>query len=208
MSTRSVLPMFPLGSVTAPGSALPLQVFEPRYVELLRQCLADERRFGTVLIERGSEVGGGDQRCDVGSFVTIASAEPTPDGRWAVLGIATGRLRVVEWLPDDPYPLAVVEPFPDGPDDDATAAALARAGEVVRAWLRRAAELGLGVPDPAIGLSDDPSLASHQLSALSPLGPLDRLDLLRRDGPTERCRVLVDLMDGQLDLLEARVGEG
>lgn len=199
-----VLPMFPLGSVTAPGSALPLQVFEPRYVELLRRCLASGEPFGTVLIERGSEVGGGDIRSSIGSVVAIASAEPSPTGRWAVLGVATERLRVVEWLDDDPHPLAIVAPHPDVAADDATGVALDAATDVVRSWLRRATALGLRVPDGDTGLADDPSVASHQLSALSPLGPLDRQRLLSSAGPTERCVLLVDLMDGQLELLEAR----
>lgn len=198
--------MFPLGSVTAPGSALPLQIFEPRYIELLRRCLDDDRVFGTVLIERGSEVGGGDERADVGSLVTIAAADPDASGRWQVLGVATARLRVVEWLADDPHPLAVVAPFPDPPPDGGTAAALATADALVRAWLQRAAEHGLRVPDPSIELADDPVLASHQLAALSPLGPLDRQVLLRSAGPTERCDRLTEMMDGQIELLDLRFG--
>ena len=54
------LPLFPLGTVLFPGSPLPLQVFEPRYVQLLRD-LAErqprERMFGVVSLQRGNEVG-------------------------------------------------------------------------------------------------------------------------------------------------------
>ena len=60
--TMAVLPMFPLGTVLLPGAVLPLHVFEPRYRQLVQDCLAGEPEFGVVLIERGSEVGGGDQR--------------------------------------------------------------------------------------------------------------------------------------------------
>ena len=61
------MPMFPLGSVLLPGVVLPLHVFEPRYQQLVRDCLeTDEHEFGVVLIDRGSEVGGGDSRTDVG----------------------------------------------------------------------------------------------------------------------------------------------
>ncbi|HBU01458.1 MAG TPA: ATP-dependent protease, partial [Acidimicrobiaceae bacterium] len=98
------LPMFPLGSVALPGVALPLQVFEPRYRALVMTCLTDDRLFGSVLIDRGSEVGGGDQRGDVGTLIRIIQSEELPDGRWAVVGVGIERLRVVEWLPDDPFP--------------------------------------------------------------------------------------------------------
>jgi hypothetical protein len=54
------LPLFPLSTVLLPGARLPLQIFEPRYVAMLRDLLdrpEDERRFGVVAIRRGSEVG-------------------------------------------------------------------------------------------------------------------------------------------------------
>ena len=54
--------MFPLSAVLFPYATMPLHVFEPRYRALMHDCLAGDRRFGVVLIERGSEVGGGDQR--------------------------------------------------------------------------------------------------------------------------------------------------
>ncbi len=56
------LPLFPLGTVLLPGARLPLQIFEPRYVQMLRDLLdrpEDERRFGVVAIRRGNEVGEG-----------------------------------------------------------------------------------------------------------------------------------------------------
>ena len=57
------LPLFPLtGAVLLPRGQLPLNIFEPRYREMVSDCLRDDQSFGVVLIERGSEVGGGDQR--------------------------------------------------------------------------------------------------------------------------------------------------
>ncbi|HEX4162859.1 MAG TPA: LON peptidase substrate-binding domain-containing protein, partial [Acidimicrobiales bacterium] len=56
------LPMFPLSAVLFPQATMPLHVFEPRYRQLMHDCLEGDPRFGVVLIERGSEVGGGDQR--------------------------------------------------------------------------------------------------------------------------------------------------
>jgi Lon protease-like protein len=47
------LPMFPLSAVLFPHASMSLHVFEPRYRELMRDCLAGDARFGIVLIERG-----------------------------------------------------------------------------------------------------------------------------------------------------------
>src|SRR3954447_12098654 len=103
-----VLPMFPLGSVLLPSVFLPLHVFEPRYRALTEHCLAGEREFGVVLIERGSEVGGGDVRSPVGTVARILEAVQFDDGRWALGVVGTRRVRVTAWLDDDPYPRAEV----------------------------------------------------------------------------------------------------
>lgn len=202
------LPMFPLGSVTFPGQLLPLQVFEARYRELVRDCLLDDRRFGTVLIERGSEVGGGDLRCDIGTFVTIAEAEPVGEDRWRLNGVGTGRLRVVEWLADDPYPCAMVTAFVDAPADEESDRLLAAASAAVSAWCDRARSLGLGVVDPWPEIPAEPDRAVDLLTLLSPLGPMDRQRVLSGAGPTERLTALLDGMDGQIEVLDARFGPG
>ena len=184
--------MFPLGSVLLPSMFLPLHVFEPRYRALMEDCMAGSREFGVVLIERGSEVGGGDQRTTVGTMARIVEAVEMPDGRWAVGSVGVRRIRVEQWLPDDPYPRAEVTDHddPESEDDDALAA-LATEVVGVTARLRRvlaqAAEMGMQVAPATQELSDDPVLASYQLVALSPCGPADQQRLL--EAPTALGRV-------------------
>ncbi|HEY3239977.1 MAG TPA: LON peptidase substrate-binding domain-containing protein, partial [Acidimicrobiia bacterium] len=111
--------MFPLGTVLVPSAHLPLHIFEPRYRALAQDCLAGDREFGVVLIERGSEVGGGDVRFGVGTVARIVQAVELPDGRWLLDSLGTERFRIQRWLEDDPYPQAEVEPLaeaPTGPD--------------------------------------------------------------------------------------------
>ena len=105
------LAMFPLQSAFLPGEDLPLQIFEPRYAEMVRDCMRDNNpRFGTVLISQGREVGGGDMRCDVGTLARIAECvEIAGSGRFMLRCKTAERIKVCEWLPDDPYPRAVVE---------------------------------------------------------------------------------------------------
>ena len=52
-SEERVLPLFPLNTVLFPGAALPLQIFEERYKQMLQDCLAADSRFGAVLIKEG-----------------------------------------------------------------------------------------------------------------------------------------------------------
>src|SRR5258706_4352154 len=130
----AVLPMFPLGSVLFPSLVLPLNVFEPRYRTLVHDCLAGDPEFGVVLIERGSEVGGGDVRTQVGTVARMLQCEELPDGRFTLLTVGTHRFRVNAWLPDDPYPLADVDLWPDPDDGDP---ALAPAAATAVSMLRR-----------------------------------------------------------------------
>lgn len=200
------LPMFPLGSVLVPSAGLPLHVFEPRYRALVRDCLAGDREFGVVLIARGSEVGGGEVRTDVGTVARIAEAVELPDGRWAVAAVGVRRLRVRRWLPDDPYPVAEVEEWADpepGPGH----------GETLRsvvAQLRRCLALAAEAGDPAapatIELTDDPILAGHQAAAVAPLGPLDQQRLLAAVSPEVRLEQLGALLAEQIEVLELRLG--
>ncbi|MGH9079266.1 MAG: LON peptidase substrate-binding domain-containing protein, partial [Acidimicrobiales bacterium] len=111
--------MFPLSTVLFPHGALPLHVFEPRYRRLVADCVAGDGEFGVVLIDRGSEVGGGDHRVGIGTVARITRVAGLDDGRSMVMARGTRRIRVDRWLPDDPYPRAVVEdlPTPVGPGD-------------------------------------------------------------------------------------------
>lgn len=204
------LPMFPLGSVALPGVALPLQVFEPRYRALVMTCLTDDRLFGSVLIDRGSEVGGGDQRKDVGTLIRIIQSEELPDGRWAVVGVGIERLRVVEWLPDDPFPRCIAEAWPDGEPTNQTPELVGRTLDATLGLMVR-----LGVDRSELSsrpeLDPDPSFASFQLAALSPLGPLDRLKALETDGSDSRLRFLLASIEEQtamLDAIDLLNGEG
>lgn len=172
--------MFPLGSVLMPHMPLPLRVFEPRYLTMLRDILGDEpSEFGVTLIERGQEVGGGDVRSDIGTVAQIGSLDTSGD---SILLIAQGvrRIRVERWLDDAPYPRADVSELPDPEWSAELEPLLQRADGVVRRVLKLAEAAGeeLHWP-PDIGLDDDPAAAAWQLAAIAPFGPLDQIDLLR-----------------------------
>jgi len=107
----AVLPV--KNTVLFPHLPLTLRAFEPRYRALVRDCIAHGREFGVVLIERGMEVGGGDSRFAVGTAAHLAEEMELPDGQWLIAARGTRRIRVQTWLPDDPYPLALVQTLPE-----------------------------------------------------------------------------------------------
>jgi len=196
--------MFPLGSVLLPHMPLPLRVFEPRYLAMLRDILADEpSEFGVTLIERGQEVGGGDVRTDIGTVAQIGSLDTSGE---SILLIAQGvrRIRVDRWLDDAPYPRAEVSDLPEPEWTDDLAPLLERADTLVRRLLKLAEEAGEELPwPPDIGLDDDPAAAAWQLAAIAPFGPLDQLDLLRSPTIERLLSRTIDLADDAETLFSA-----
>jgi Lon protease-like protein len=186
--------MFPLSTVLFPGGLLPLHVFEPRYQALVGECQAGDGRFGVVLIERGSEVGGGDDRVPVGTLARIESARSLDEGRWALLVRGETRIRVTEWHPDRPYPEATVEEWPDDgptPEDELTGRA---EGELRRVRVLLS-ELGAASAlPPDLSLGEEPDVVAWSLCALAPVSMWDRQRLLESPGAVDRLSLLVELL--------------
>lgn len=200
--------MFPLGSVLTRGQVLPLHIFEPRYRRLVGDCLEGDSHFGVVLIERGSEVGGGDVRSDIGTLATIVDARALPDGRWAVVAVGGPRFRVLGWGEDNPYPQADVVPWPDAPSTPSLNDGVSRVAERFRGLLALAAEMGVDDLSLDLDLAEDPERAADQLVAASPVGPLDRQRLLACAGAEERMAMLAGFLEDAVEVLQAQLGPG
>jgi uncharacterized protein len=91
------IPLFPLNTVLFPDSVLPLRIFEPRYIELVSECLRTESGFGVSLIMEGSEVGGGARCHQVGTYARIIDWNRLEDGLLGITAKAELRFRVNEF---------------------------------------------------------------------------------------------------------------
>jgi uncharacterized protein len=196
--------MFPLGTVLFPHALLPLHVFEPRYRLMIHHVLDGDHEFGVVLIERGSEVGGGDSRFDVATVARVMQAAELPDGRYALATVGMRRVRVARWLADDPYPRAEVVALDDPPALPGDAAARDRVADA----LARVTEVARRI-DPRIdrppALDVDPLRASYEAAALAPVGPLDAQRLLAATDAGTRLDLLAALLEEQVLDLRARL---
>jgi Lon protease-like protein len=203
----AVMPMFPLGMTLLPGAVLPLQVFEPRYLQMVQDILRDDvnpPEFGVTLIERGHEVGGGDARATIGTVARIIDMQVTPDGRYVLASVGTERLRINAWLPDDPYPLADVELWPDEGDHEVPDDVIESLHRRVRDLNEVVRSLGDMTPPPDTEIAEDQAMAVYHLGSLSPLGAADRYRLLAAPGLAERIQVLSDALDDAAAVLEFR----
>lgn len=197
--------MFPLGNPLMPGARLPLHVFEARYRALVEHSMATSAEFGVVLIERGSEVGGGDVRFDVGTLARIEEVGRFPDGRYALSVIGTQRLRVESWRGDDPFPQAVVTVL----DEPAARPGDAARREALVAAMGRVAGLAA-----SLGIAFDPAMPEGLIDAIwyaaahAVSGPLDAHRVLAADDLDVRFANLLDALEGTEVLLRHRLDEG
>jgi len=206
MTVPEPMAMFPLGSVLLPSMLLPLHIFEPRYRALIEDVLGADGTFGVTMIERGSEVGGADIRAMIGCEARVLDAEQQPDGRWHLVAVGTEPIDVVEWLPDDPYPRALVSRRPD-PDTGLDAVDDPRWLELdsaFRSLLALAADLVDSPVSPDIELAEDPQSATYQMAAVAPLGSHDRYRVLRAPSAEERRQILLEVFEDAEVLITAQ----
>lgn len=200
-----------------PGEELPLRIFEPRYTALVSDCLAQAQdpSFGVVLIAAGREVGGGDTRSDVGALARIAEYVDQGDGRYRLRCVMGERIRVLEWQPDDPYPRAAVEPWPDEPDEPGAAVDVDAIRDVedrmVALFERIAAARGAEVNGRDIvagaDASGDAGMWLYALTARLPIGQADRYAVLAAPSASARLAALSDALETLTAMVEFQLSE-
>jgi uncharacterized protein len=175
----AIMPMFPLNSVLFPYTPLRLRVFEERYLIMLAELLKNEdARFGVVLIERGREVGGGEQRFGVGTIAEIIQLG-AQEGFVGLIAQGGRRFEVTHWLEDAPHPRAQISEIADLQWDIGLGELRETTEHLVRRTLAVASEFAENVWPADVELSADPVAAAWQLAAISPLNALDQVGLLR-----------------------------
>jgi Lon protease-like protein len=178
--------------VVFPFQSVGLCVFEDRYRAMLHD-VAEERRFATCLIERGSEVGGDDVRTSVGTVMFIRATQEMDDGKILLLVEGTGCIEVTSWLADAPYPRALVrERCCD--DVSVDAGLLQRAESSVRALRALQSEV---YADQCLKqnceMDANPWVRSWQLCSMTPMSLLDQFKVLSLSDPNDRLRLLVEI---------------
>jgi uncharacterized protein len=200
--------MFPLERAMLPGEELPLRIFEPRYSAMISDCLAmDDPAFGVVLIAAGREVGGGDARSDVGTLAHITDVTDFGDGRYRLNCVMAERIRVLEWQPDNPYPRAAIEMWPDEPGEPVGADAIRDVEDRMIALFERiAAARGAEIRgrDIVAGADAAPDAAMwlYALTARLPMGQADRYAVLAAPTNAARVAALSDAVETVTALVE------
>ncbi|MGZ6777899.1 MAG: LON peptidase substrate-binding domain-containing protein [Mycobacterium sp.] len=200
--------MFPLERPMLPGEELPLRIFEPRYSAMVADCLTmDDPVFGVVMIEAGREVGGGDSRSDVGALAHITEVADFGDGRFRLNCVVAERIRVLEWQPDDPYPKAAIELWPDEPGEPVTADAIRDVEDRMIALFERIARsrgAEISGRDILAGADAAPDAAMwlYALTSRLPMGEADKYSVLAAPTVAARLTALSEAVETVTALVE------
>jgi Lon protease-like protein len=197
VGARTVIPLFPLGTVLVPGFVLPLHIFEPRYRQLLRDLAElpeEDRAFGVVAIREGHEVGSDGVKAlhAVGTLAVLRGVTPWPDGRADITTNGDARFRVLRLVDEGtPYHCAEVEWLGEL---DGAADLRPKAIEVARRFdAYREAVAGAGAVEAAqmLSLPEDARTLSYLVAAAMVLDIRERQALL--ESPTTCDRLSSEL---------------
>ncbi len=182
--------LFPLNIVLFPEGALPLRIFETRYLDMVRRCMREGQGFGVVLIRVGREVGSGDTDIyAVGTMAEITDFHQLQDGLLGISCLGRQKFRIVEqrrqtdglhlgevqWL--DAEPLLPVPPRH------------ARLAELLRTVLPQLGEVYTDMPMRL----DDAAWVGHRLAEILPIPLADKQICLEIDDPIQRLDKLAPL---------------
>jgi Lon protease-like protein len=180
--------LFPLGTVLLPTERLPLHIFEPRYRELIGECIAEEREFGLILADD-------DGLRQIGTRAAVTEVlERFDDGRLNVVVEGRERFKLVELTSGRSFHTGEIEPVvdlagePDPTDVEQALALLRRLGEIA----------GAEVED----LSVASSVPSFELASHVEFDPRIKQELLEQRSEPERLRTLAGLLERAARLLE------
>ena len=189
------LPLFALNTVLFPGCMLDLQIFEPRYLDMISRCMKQGQGFGVVCIVEGDEVGAAaGQFSALGCEALIRDFQQLPNGLLGIRVEGARRFRVLsaQVLPDQ-LSVAQVQWLSESDEQPL------RAEHAVLAALLRA--LSAHPLVSALGMSAEPAgqqALANQLAYLLPLDSERKLQLL----DTASAESRLDLLQQLLDLLQ------
>jgi len=193
MTLPETIPIFPLQDVVLfPNSTVPLHIFEPRYRAMVADALEGDSIIGMTLLQPGHEADyeGRPPIFEVGCAGVIIAVEELPDGRYNIILDGIVKFRVLSEDSTRSYRLAEVEALPEVVEASDRPILSQRRQQLERTLLR----VSPGMQLPASEVPDEEVVDGF--SAILPMEPAQRQELLEAEGPVERASRLITLLNG------------
>jgi Lon protease-like protein len=188
----SLLPLFPLDLVLLPGTPLPLHIFEPRYQEMISECLERSQHFGVV---RGKN----QDLAEIGCTAEILTVtKKYPDGRMDIVTEGRARFEVIQLNQERSFLQAEVLYLQDDPE-------VASQEEMAQAMKLHGEIMALAGAAPEKSEEIDQGLLSFHLAGSLPLDLDFKQTLLGLKSEAERLRAIISFFDTILPTMRRTV---
>lgn len=184
-----MLPLFPLDTVLFPGCRLDLQIFEPRYLDMISGCLRRDQGFGVVTILEGREVGAAPGRlAGVGCEARVVDWQQRPNGLLGIRVQGARRFAVRNLqIADNQAVNAEVEWLLE-PADQPAGVEHAELQALLAALIEHPLVVDLGLDEPVSGRQ----LLADRLAYLLPLERAQKLELLAELDASRRLQQIAE----------------
>jgi Lon protease-like protein len=198
------IPLFPLNTVLFPGWPMPLHIFEPRYLEMVRTCVDEQSPFGILLIKQGRAEG--DTAViphNVGCMVAITQMEELEDGRLLIMTVAQERFRVVKLSRRRPYLVGEVETLPYLPEKTAPLQMAAnQLHPLVLSYLTTLTTLADNIEFDPTQVPTEPEALSHMAASLLQVSLETKQSLLEAKKVSNALAFLTNQYRREIDILK------
>lgn len=185
------VPLFPLNSIVLPRGRIPLQLFEPRYIDMLTRCMKDDRGFVVVLLRDGAETGRIAEFYDIGTYVRIIDFQQLENGLLGITVEGSAKVSVIRsWQQEDGLNVGDVELLVDEADVDVPEH-FGELPSVLRALFKHPV-----IQDLDMDVNyEDAREVGWRLTELLPLDKEEKQRLVELQDPLERLSRLQDLLE-------------
>ncbi len=185
------IPLFPLRTVLFPGGSMPLRIFEPRYLEMVSECLKSGTQFGVCLIREGSETGKAATFQQIGTLGSISYWQRLPNGMLGITVQGGQRFQILSSRTlANQLTRATVKPLP-AEKKCCVPTHYQRASKLLCSMLE---QLGLPYNKPPVNY-EDASWVGCRLAELLPLPLSQKQQLLQLTDPLQRLEHLYVLLE-------------
>ncbi|HEX6586282.1 MAG TPA: endopeptidase La [Solirubrobacterales bacterium] len=198
------LPILPLReTVTYPDTLTPLAVGQERSVKLVNDVLSGNRMLAMVASkDPENDTPGPDDLYRAGVAGTVARMMKVPDGTLRILVQGAERIRILDYVTEEPYLVARIEAMPDVLEPSTELEALTRNvqgtfSEIIEAIPYLPEELQLAVAN-----LDDPSALSHLIAGALRISTEEKQELLEAVDVTKRLRRLSEILTRELEVVQ------
>lgn len=188
-------PVFPLKTVLFPDGYLPLQVFEPRYLDMVSACMKSDSGFAVCLISHGQELGAGAKTHTIGTYAKIVDFEPLDNGLLSITAKGTRKIEIhSSWFEKNGLMQAHVDYLTDE-SSETVGAEYKGLANVLKDIITHSSYKDY---EQGVDLGNARDLG-YRLAEMLPIALEQQQQLLEIDQPVERLSKIVTMLGGLRD---------